>query len=139
MMRFSAFGLPLLLIFTSCQEKDTQLVEPESALSVAINKAETICNTTELTWLQEIVERAEEDKQSQVHQGNFTGRIYQGTYQNDYVIFVRMAMGSGGLYGYFYRCDGSQINFSKDNPDEVEAFLQSIEEGSLIYTNLPHD
>ena len=139
MVKLMTFGLLLLLTLNSCQEEDEQATKPENTVSVAISKAEAICGTAELVWLQKIIEKAEEDKQDQVHQGNFMGRIYQGNYQNDYVIFVRMAMGSGGLYGYFYRCDGSQIDFSEDDPSEVETFLQGVEKNTPIYTNLPHD
>ena len=127
----------LLLVFNCCEEAPS-LSEQESISSEAMDRMESACGTTELAWLQEIIEKAEEDKQSRIYQGNFMGAIYRESYQGKVVIFVRMPMGSGGLYGYFYHCDGSQVDFSDDDPHEVELFFQSIEKGPAVYKNIPY-
>ena len=132
------FCLSMLFIFNSCAEEN-YLSEQESISSGGISSIKSACGTTELVWLQEIIEKAEEDKRSMAHQGNFLGTIYLETYQNEPLILVRMMMGSGGLYGYFYRCDGSQIDFSDANPRQLELFFQSLEKGTVIYTNVPHN
>lgn len=43
--------------------------------------------------------------------GNYFGSIYLEQYLGDDIIFVQMPMGSGGIYGYWYNCDGTQIVF----------------------------
>ena len=120
----------------SCEEAPS-FSEQESISSAGMRSIKSACGTTALIWLQEIIEKAEEDKQSMAHQGNFLGAIYQASYKDEVIIFVRMMMGSGGLYGYFYHCDGSQVDFSDDDPRQLELFFQSLEKGPVIYKNVP--
>ncbi len=136
MIKFITIGFFPLLVLASCSEEN---LKQASVLSESISIAESACGTTELVWLQEIIKKAEEDKQNQTYKGNYIGRIYQEDYQGEVVFFVRMMMGSGGLYGYFYQCDGNQLDFSNDDPKEVESFLQSLEKGKIIYKNTPDD
>lgn len=136
MVKLLTVGALLLFIFNSCAEEN-YLSEQESISSGGMSSIESACGTTELIWLQEIIEKAEEDKRSMAHIGNFLGTIYQESYKGMTVILVRMAMGSGGVAGYVFRCDGSRVDFNND-PQEVELFFKNAEKGPAIYTNVPH-
>ena len=135
MIKLLIVGVFLLCVFNSCQEEYLSS-EQESVSSAGMRSIKSACGTTELGWLQEIIEKAEEDKRSMAHQGNFLGAIYQESYKDEVVIFVRMMMGSGGVYGYVYRCDGSRVDFNND-PQEVESFFQNLKEDQIIYKNVP--
>jgi len=71
-----------------------------------VNKACEIENPTEnIEWLKELVAKSATDTT-----GNYKGTIYLEKFNGEDVIFVDMAMGSGGLYGYWYNCDGTPLS-----------------------------
>lgn len=89
----------------------------------------------ELPWLNEIVNKAEVDKATMAYKGNYIGTIYMDTYKNRPVFMVKMMMGSGGLYGYLFGCDGKRIAFT---PEEVGTLFTDIEKhNNVVYTNTP--
>lgn len=132
MMIYSFF---LLSFFQGCKEEFTSLEEKRVSQKM-MEQLKAACGTSDLSWLEEIIVKAEEDKRSGTYKGNYMGTIYLEDYQNEPVIFVRMAMGSGGLYGYVHRCDGSRVDFDND-PREVEAFFSQMNKNQIIYTNGP--
>jgi len=125
----------LLLLFQGCKDEVSPLEEKGISQNI-VEKLNSVCGISDLSWLEEIIVKAEEDNRSRTYQGNFIGTVYLEDYQNEPVIFVRMAMGSGGLYGYVYRCDGSSVNFDND-PSQVETFFSKMEKNQIIYTNVP--
>jgi hypothetical protein len=89
----------------------------------------------DLPWLKEIITKAEEDKATMAHKGNYLGTIYLDTYQNQSVFMIKMMMGSGGLYAYLFGCDGKRVAFSKEG---VETVFTDIEKrNNVLYTNIP--
>lgn len=132
MMIYSSF---LLLFFQGCKEEFSPM-EEKGISQKMIEQLKTACGTSDLSWLEEIIVKAEEDNRSGTYQGNFMGTVYLEYYQNEPVVFVRMAMGSGGLYGYVYRCDGSRVDFDND-PRQVETFFSKMKKNQIIYTNVP--
>lgn len=125
----------LLLSFQGCKEEFSPL-EEKGISQKMVEKLNKTCGTSGLPWLEEIIVKADEDDRSGTYQGNFMGTVYLEDYQNEPVIFVRMAMGSGGLYGYAYRCDGSRVDFDND-PNQVESFFSKMKRNQIIYTNVP--
>lgn len=126
----------ILSVVYACTDENVSSDKSEDLSVELARKIENACGATQLVWLQEIITKANEDQRSQVHQGNYMGTIYLETYENEPVFLVRMAMGSGGLAGYVYRCDGSRVDFN-DGPLEVESFFKSVKEDEIIYTNVP--
>jgi hypothetical protein len=113
----------------SCNKKDS--VGPELLTACGVtNPAEN------LPWLKEMIVKAEEDRLTKAHKGNYTGSIYQITWRGQDVFWTNFAMGSGGIGVRAFNCDGQWI--SKDfTPDETEEFIKVYNNNKLIYTNLP--
>lgn len=92
----------------------------------------TICDVnnpaTELLWLAEIISLANTDSI-----GNYRGTIYLEYYKGNPVFFTDMKMGSGGVIGYWFNCDGS--NFSIDDETEFLAFVNGMNLNKIIYSN----
>lgn len=99
------------LLFGSCDNKRALICGVEDPIS-------------ELNWLSEIVEKSENDTT-----GNYTGNIFLLNYNNQQIIFIDMPMGSGGLYGYWFNCDGSPAIIDLDNPP-------SDKQMKLLYSNI---
>jgi hypothetical protein len=92
--------------------------------------------TRDLGWLRDIISKAEQDKASKTYQGNYMGKIYLETYNGSPVFLCDMAMGSGGIGGYVFNCDGVKEQFNND-PREVELFFTSAKKTNVIYSNVP--
>ena len=86
--------------------------------------------------MREIIEKAEEDKNNRTHQGNFLGTIYLEDYRGTPLFVCNMAMGSGGLMGYLYHCDGRR-EYLKSGPKEFEYFFSRMKKDRKIYSNVP--
>lgn len=88
--------LGFIIVLISCSEKEDFIFVDQSC---------GIKNPTEnIVWLKELVNKAENDTT-----GNFFGTIYLEEYNGSDVIFVQMPMYSGGVYGYWYNCDGTEL------------------------------
>jgi len=86
---------------------------------------ETFCGVTdpknELIWLKEIIDIAE------THQNvNYIGAIYAEEYMKNDVVYVEMSLGSGGLMGHWFNCDGTALVFTPEN-------LPKATKNKLIY------
>jgi len=124
----------LLFFLQGCKEEFSSL-EEEGISQQMIDQLTIACGTSDVFWLEEIIVKAEEDRRSRTHLGNFMGTVYLEAYQDKPVIFARMAMGSGGLYGYVYQCDGSRVDFD-DDPSSVATFFSNMKKDQIIYTNV---
>jgi len=102
-----------LIFFICCCKKENQ----------------KICGVSDpqenLPWLKDIVELAKNDRS-----GNYWGSIYAEEYLDKDVIFIDMKMGSGGVIGYWYNCDGSLLEFPSGS-------VPPMTKKRLIYSNLP--
>ncbi|MFC2089474.1 hypothetical protein ACFLT1_01765 [Bacteroidota bacterium] len=113
MKRLIRFLLILSILVISCKKE--------------INYNNVACgieNPTEnINWIKDIVSIAETDTT-----GNYFGSIYLEEFQGYDVIFIKMMMGSGGVYGYWYNCDGTKMVF------EDTIIFPKMD--NLIYTNI---
>lgn len=107
--------LVFFLALQSCKEEDTSICGVDDP-------------ATELPWLSEIIVMAEIDTT-----GNYQGTIYLEHYNNIPVFFTNMAMGSGGVIGYWFNCDGS--TFTIDDQGKFLSFSNSMKLNKIIYTN----
>ena len=78
------------------------------------NTEEPFCGVadpaTELIWLKEIIDIAE------THQDvNYIGAIWAEEYIKKDVVFVEMMLGSGGLPGHWFNCDGTALSMIPGN------------------------
>ncbi len=125
----------LILLFQGCRE-DVSPLEEEVISQEILEKLKNSCGTSEFSWLREIIIKAEEDYKSRKYQGNFIGTIYLEDQQNEPVIFVNMAMESGGIYGYLYHCNGIRVDL---DPSQVETFFPNLKKDQIIYSNVPEN
>lgn len=131
-----------LMVFTGlkCSKNDSNL--QGNQLNVTIKKTITMANVScrstnpdqSLIWLKDIIVKAEEDKATKKHLGNYMGKIFSTSYQNQPVFYISMAMGSGGIAFYLFDCNGITVRIS---PNDVIAFSQDAQKGTLIYSNVP--
>ena len=106
-----------LVIFTalqSCKKEDTNICGVEDP-------------ATELPWLAETIALAETDTT-----GNYYGTIYLEYYEEIPVFFTDMKMGSGGVIGYWFNCDGSTFTLEQE---EFLVFSNKMKLNNIIYTN----
>ncbi len=132
-----------LMIFSgfNCSKKNASVAPNEQILIKAkevVTKANVSCNTVNpelsLQWLKEIIIKAEEDKQTKKHRGNYMGKIYATSYRSQPVFSVQMALGSGGIYAYVYDCGGKTVYIEQS---DTSKFAQDTQNGTLIYANAP--
>ena len=92
-----AYFLFAFLILLNCDgvEKKSETVE---------NFCGVLNPATELIWLKEIIDLAE------THQDiNYIGAIWAEEYLKNDVVYVEMMLGSGGLPGHWFNCDGTAL------------------------------
>jgi hypothetical protein len=102
----------MLLVLFSCKKESPRICDVTNAQE-------------NLPWLKAIIDLSKTDTT-----GNYLGAIYAEKYLNKDIIFINMSMGSGGLSGYWYNCDGSSIIFPSGT-------IPPISKNRLIYSNLP--
>lgn len=130
------------MIFTglNCSKSNSDL--PNNQLNETLKEAMTLANVPcgssnpeqSLQWLKDIIMKAEEDKATKKYLGNYLGKIFSTSYQNQSVFYVSMAMGSGGLAFYLFDCNGITVKIS---PNDIVTFSQNAQKGKLIYSNVP--
>lgn len=64
------------------------------------------------------------------------GIIYLEKYKGQDLFYVTMMMGSGGLSGYAFRCDGIIEDFNKTSEERI-SFEINMKKDKIIYTNVP--
>jgi len=116
MKKIVILTLVIFLVLLACKKKEA-----------------TVCGVddpaTQLPWLNEIITLAETDTT-----GNYYGTIYLEYYNNKPVFFTDMKMGSGGLIGYWFQCDGS--TFTIDDRNEFLTFSNNMKLNKIVYTNI---
>lgn len=135
-----SFLLFTLMIFTGfkCSKNVSDLPSDQINIKIkeVITKANAACGSMNpdqsLQWLKDIIVKAEEDKETKKHLGNYMGKIFSTSYQNQPVFYISMAMGSGGIAAYIFDCDGIAV---KIEPNDV-GFEQDAQK-TLIYSNVP--
>ena len=111
MKNFVILTLVICLALLSCKKENTKTCGVDDP-------------ATELPWLAEIIALAETDTT-----GNYHGTIYLESYKGENVFWIDMMMGSGGLYGHWFNCDGSRFEVAAG-----EEFPWPTKE-IVIYTN----
>ncbi|MET0245072.1 MAG: hypothetical protein ABW174_16450 [Flavitalea sp.] len=133
-------GIIAIASISGCGNKninDQGQADLEIITTQAVNKANLICNspnpTISLKWLNEIIRKAEEDRVDMRHKGAYIGKIRSTSYGNEPIIYIKMLMGSGGLYAHVFNCAGERIMI----PESDVTFIPKAEAGDVIYSNVP--
>lgn len=78
----------------------------------------------DLIWLKEIIDIAETRQNV-----NYLGYIYAEEYLGNDVVYIEMSLGSGGLMGHWFNCDGTPLVFISSNPPQATR-------NKIIYSSL---
>lgn len=120
----------LICLALQCEKQQTS-PEPESAkLTCGVKDP-----AKELTWLKDIITKADEDKATMAYKGNYLGKIYLESFRDQPVFMVEMMMGSGGLAMYLFRCDGQRI--MDVSSEEITTTIASFQRKNVVYSNFP--
>lgn len=142
MKRLLLILLFISMIFTGfrCTKNisDSPTDQVNLKIKEVIAKANTSCESVHpdqsLQWLKDIVMKAEGDKRTKKYLGNYMGKIFLASYHNQPVFFITMMLGSGGLYGYRYDCNGDKVTIPQN---DIITFDQNAQKSTLIYSNVP--
>jgi len=123
----------------ACTKDSLDAGSPESELGFSVAEASSMasqaCGKTPIIWLEDILEKAEDDKASMKHLGNYIGWISLTTFKGKPHFVVNMGMGSGGLAFRLFDCGGNWILPQKD-----ETFPNFVSDpkarGKVIYSSL---
>jgi hypothetical protein len=69
-----------------------------------------VCKKNVLPWLSELLEKAEEDRLTKKHMGQYMGFVSVVSYKNQSYFYVTFPMGSGGIFAYLFDCEGKQVS-----------------------------
>ena len=129
----------IILPGLKCTKGVSDLPDDQTDLKEVITKANKSCQSANpdqsLQWLKDIIVKAEEDKETKKHMGNYMGKIFSTSYQNQPVFYISMALGSGGVAFYLFDCNGITVRISPS--DDVVIFSQNAKKDILIYSNVP--
>ncbi|MBC8153527.1 MAG: hypothetical protein H7Z72_11500 [Bacteroidetes bacterium] len=123
-------AVTLIMTLLGCATSSQNQEEPSPKLICGVKNP-----AQDLPWLKEIITKAEEDKATGAHQGNYLGTIYVDEFKNQPVFMVKMMMGSGGLYAYAFKCDGARLYFDKEGSPTM--FFDIEKKNNVLYTNSP--
>lgn len=130
-----------ILFSINCGKKsinDKEVDQIKNTAGQVVSKANVACNSLSpeqsLQWLSDIITKAEEDRRTKKYKGNYMGKIFLTSYLTQPVIYIRMALGSGGIFAYIYDCNGNNVSISGN---DISSFEQQAQQGTLIYSNIP--
>lgn len=103
----------IILLFTYCKKEDTKICGCDDP-------------TTELQWLNELIQKAETDTT-----GLYKGQIFFDEVNNQELFWVLMQLDSvnGGI-DHWFNCAGEKMNF------EIYEIPNDFEASRLIYSNI---
>ncbi len=109
-----------------------------SDVKASLEKVKNHCNSTSVSWAQDLFQKADEDKKTNAHKGNYLGYVSAIKVQNKNLLYTNFMMGSGGVAFYTIDCEGNPYsNYS------MEFLTQALEQGknvkNVIYSNFPSD
>lgn len=110
-MKTSLYIISFLLTMFSCNS-GTEIGDPACGHDVqcALRKAQSVCDQNKMVWLSDMLIKAEEDRISKTHKGNYIGIISLIKYKSQPVVYTNFGLGSGGIAFYLFDCDGNPVS-----------------------------
>lgn len=121
--------MAITFLFPDCNKRDRKT--PLEGIELA----KKLCGN-DMSWLSDIIAKAEEDKTSRRYQGNYIGTVYLTSFQNRPVILINMPMGSGGLVYYAFDCNHQRL-YPTENGQSDTFYTETVAKGKIIYSNGP--
>ncbi len=124
------------LCFSGCTGKDEDPVP--LPVPDPITAAQTQCSSN-LSWLKDIIKKADEDKATMKYGGGYLGTIHLGTYNYTPVFLVQMFMCVPISYVSYcaFDCSGTKIIDNVGAQEGQKLFNQILVNAKLIYKNTP--
>ncbi|GAB4045196.1 hypothetical protein [Spirosoma jeollabukense] len=122
--------ITLICLALQCEKQQTTPYPESAELTCGVKDP-----AKELTWLKDIITKADEDKVTMAYKGNYLGKIYLESFRDQPVFMVEMMMGSGGLAMYLFRCDGQRIMDVTNK--EITTTIARFQRKNLVYSNFP--
>jgi len=125
-----------ILVF-GCQkagknEPEEELQDIERAFQAALD--ESSCGRASLSWLRDLLVKAEEDRLSMAYNGHYVGVISMIRYRGNTLFYTDFALGSGGIAYYLFDCDGENIVITGEGAGEIPN--EAKKRGNIIYSSL---
>lgn len=105
----------------------------------ALQRAQDACDKTSMTWLYDMLLKAEEDRLSMAHNGSYIGFISVVIHQNNTVFYTNfMSKVGGGLMFFLMDCQGNQFDASSIVEADPAFFpKEAHKKENIIYSNIP--
>ncbi|MCE6992921.1 hypothetical protein [Dyadobacter sp. CY323] len=135
-MRSSILLACVLFLATNCTNEGPT-AEPIRGHDVqgALKRARALCNQNSMVWLSDMLRKAEEDRTSMTHKGNYIGIVSLIKYQGQRVVYTNFGLGSGGIAFYLFDCNGNPVNCEvNDEAGKLPNLAETKE--AVIYSSL---
>ncbi len=126
----------VLAMVSGCQkesenEPEIELHDIELAFQTALDKS--ACGEASLSWLHDLLAKAEEDRVSMAHKGNYLGIVSIIQYQGSTFFYTNFMMGSGGIRFYLFDCEGNHVPYSVISSFDFDA--EGRRRNNIIYSS----
>lgn len=141
MKGFFVLVMALALVF-GCQKADgnkpeMELHDIELAFQTALS-GNACGGGASLSWFYDLLTKAEEDRVSMAHNGQYIGIISMIRYEGNTLFYTDFGLGSGGVLFYLFDCEGDIVIPSMLNKDDPFYFFREGEKKhNIIYSTLP--
>jgi hypothetical protein len=100
----------------------------------ALRRSQVLCRQNTMVWFSDMLRKAEEDRISNTHKGNYIGIISIIYYKSQPVIYTDFALGSGGVAFYLFDCNGNPVSCQADEATKLPGVAN--ERKNIIYASL---
>jgi hypothetical protein len=133
-MKHTRCTLFLILLALGCQKEKIEIDNDLHDIEKSIAIARRACGVTALPWLSDMLTKAEEDRISKTHQGQYVGIISILKYQNTALFYTNFGLGSGGIAYYLFDCTGDRVY--PTTADEGNIPAEASQRKNVIYSTI---
>ena len=133
-MKNNRSALFLILLVLGCHKEKIQINNDLQNIEQSIAIAQRACGVTALPWLRDMLTKAEEDRVSKTHQGQYIGIISIVKYQNTVLFYTNFGLGSGGIAYYLFDCKGDKIHSTISGSGNIPG--EARQRKNIIYSTI---
>lgn len=122
--------IPIILILVCCNPESDINGRNTRDIQAAIRKAKDTCKTDSMSWFEDFLQKAEEDRTNMAHNGQYIGMISVVQLQGESYFYTTFGLGSGGVAYYLINCNGDFVLESQGTLPNREVLLRNA-----IYTS----
>ncbi|GAB2767703.1 hypothetical protein GCM10027275_07680 [Rhabdobacter roseus] len=129
-MKIAGKLLLIVLVAIGCKNERVDLQDTPHALA----RARKACGQNALPWLEDLLTKAEADRTSQAHQGQYIGTVSLIKYQGTPLFYTNFGLGSGGIAYYLFDCQGKPFFITGE--DGAKVLGQATKKENILYSTL---